>query len=214
MAPDCVGGLVERSKTLILYPSGGVGSTYRGLESHTFCHFRWEQMTPKKIQKYIPFVKPQMEFHSRQAKRFESDPRRHKLHSGTSATFSDLLDFLSGIEERTPEESHTGNNLVLGWSELQGLSEELMSEPSITESDKLDYSIVELVAQQGGMASLDRIIVEIFQLTGEILKRQNLNARLYRMAQKGMLFSVPGKKGVYSCHEVQGVDAPMNELNS
>jgi hypothetical protein len=34
------------------------------------------------------------------------------------------------------------------------------------------------------------------------MKRSTLTSRAYRMVQKGNLFSVPTKKGVYSTHEL------------
>ena len=73
-----------------------------------------------------------------------------------------------------------------------------MAELSISESDKLDYSLVSLIKSCGGVATLDRILVSVYKLTEEIMKRATLNSRLYRMVQKGLIYSVPGKKGVYS----------------
>lgn len=156
----------------------------------------------RELEDFVPFVKSQMEFHQRQADRFRSDKRRHELHTGTGEKFSQLLEFLESSANTASSKSISGNGTTLGWSELQGLPEELVKELSITESDKLDYSIAEIISQQGGVASLDRILVEIYRLSGEILKRQNLNARLYRMVQKGLIYSVPGKKGVYSSEEI------------
>lgn len=156
----------------------------------------------RELKDFVPFVKSQMEFHQRQADRYRSDKRRHELHSGTAEKFSQLIDLIESGGGCSPARTASGSGTTLGWSELQSLPEELVKELSITESDKLDYSIAEIIAQQGGVASLDRILVELYRLSGEILKRQNLNARIYRMVQKGMIYSVPGKKGVYSSEEI------------
>ena len=68
----------------------------------------------------------------------------------------------------------------------------------ISESDKAEFTIVSLIDESGGVASLDQILVALYRKTGEISKRLGLNSRLYRMVQKGLIHSVPGKKGVYS----------------
>lgn len=159
-----------------------------------------------KLDNFLAFVKSQNEFHSRQAIRLQHDKRRHELHAGTAATFAELYEYLKGSASEKPL-ALKNNTLSLGWSELEDLPPELVAELSITDSDKLDYSIAELIEKSGGVATLDRILVDIYKLTGEILKRQNLNARLYRMIQKGMVFSVPTKKGVYSSTLISVEDA-------
>ena len=161
------------------------------------------------LEKFLAFVKSQDEFHTRQSIRFKHDLRRFDLHSGTAKTFNELHEFLSNIEEHTALISSMTkkNPLSLGWNELEDLPPELMAELSITDSDKLDYSIAELIEKSGGVASLDRILVDIYKLTGEILKRTTLNARLYRMMQKGLVYSVPTKKGVYSSTPITEEDA-------
>ena len=161
-----------------------------------------------KIEDFLPFVKSQGEFHERQALRFSTDKKRSELHNGTANSFIALHDLLSQINNLAPQKTLSDNALSLSWSELNELPKELVAELSITESDKLDFSIMELIEKCGGMASLDRILVEIYKLTGEILKRANLNARLYRMSQKGMIYSVQGKKGVYSTGPVEENQEP------
>ncbi|MGD8327688.1 MAG: hypothetical protein PVF65_12305, partial [Sphingomonadales bacterium] len=86
--------------------------------------------------------------------------------------------------------------------EVEGLPEELLTELSLSESDKIDYTILSLVSELGGVATLDRLLVSLYQETKEIFKRATLNARIYRLIQKGLLHSVPGKKGVYSEREL------------
>lgn len=159
------------------------------------------------MDKFLAFVKSQSEFHDRQAYRLRNDDRRHKLHKGTSETFDELLVLLQSIVDENSAKSPENRRLALEWSELQNLPPELVAELSITDSDKLDFSIAELIEKSGGVATLDRILVDIYKLTGEILKRSNLNARLYRMVQKEMIYSVPGKKGVYSSSPISEEEA-------
>jgi hypothetical protein len=64
-----------------------------------------------------------------------------------------------------------------------------------------------MIAQDGGVLSLDKIMVELYRRTREIPKRTTITSRLYRMAQKGMIYNVPGKKGIYSTYEMTEQDA-------
>ena len=74
----------------------------------------------------------------------------------------------------------------------------MLNELSISEGDKAEFAILGLIEEAGGIISLDRLIVGLWKKTGELHKRQSLISRLYRMGQKDMVFSVPGKKGVYA----------------
>jgi len=97
--------------------------------------------------------------------------------------------------------------LGLSWEEIHGLPQELLEELSISESDKTEFNISSLITELGGVASLDRLLVALFRQTGEITKRAALNQRLYRMVQKELIHSVPGKKGVYSIRPISEEDA-------
>ena len=59
----------------------------------------------------------------------------------------------------------------------------------------------------GGIASLDQILVGLYRNSGELWKRNTLTSKLYRMAQKGVVFQVPEKKGVYSTRRISEEDA-------
>lgn len=154
------------------------------------------------IDKHIGFVNNQAAFHERQVERFSTDLRRTDLHKSTADKFNELAAFLEAqrkkIEADEPLSANGVERLSLSWEEIDGLPEELLSELSISESDKFDFHIVAAVGDSGGVASLDRLLVSLFKSTGEIMKREKLNSRIYRLIQKEMLFSVPGKKGVYS----------------
>lgn len=161
----------------------------------------------QEVEKFLPFVKSQHDFHERKSGKFPSGDRRNRLHEGTANNFDELYQFLVSLREKRVSSARATKGLHLSWNELEDLPEELLEELSLTEADKLEYSIAELIENCGGVVSLDRLLVEIFKLTGKVLKRQNLNARLYRMAQKEMIFNVPSKKGVYSSQPLTEEDA-------
>ncbi len=168
----------------------------------------------EKLASHMEFVKSQIEFQQRQAARFASEPRRSRLHLDSVERFKSLLADLEHLMNRINENpellsvhSDVAPRLGLSWEEIHGLPQELLEELSISESDKTEFNISALITELGGVASLDRLLVALFRQSGEITKRAALNQRLYRMVQKELIYSVPGKKGVYSIHPIAEEDA-------
>jgi hypothetical protein len=82
--------------------------------------------------------------------------------------------------------------------DLSNLPDELKSQLQATKVGELDASIMDVLETQlDGVGNVDEILVGIYRKTGEIHKRQYISNKLYRMAQAGMIVSVPKKKGVY-----------------
>ncbi len=161
------------------------------------------------IDEHIAFVKSQQEFHNRQAFRFRDNIRRKELHTNTAEKFKLLAEYIAKLEETIAAKSSLPKDqyrLTLTQDEVKDLPDELMSELSVSDADKADFNIIELIDNAGGVATLDRILVALYRQNGQITKRANLNARLYRMGQKALIFSVPGKKGVYSTRPLSDED--------
>ncbi|MBV2186519.1 MAG: hypothetical protein KUL88_18510 [Rhizobium sp.] len=157
------------------------------------------------LNKFVDFVKAQAEFHARMAKKHSAEPRRHDLHSNTSSSFEELHDFLASLASQQNKKATA--KLSLGWDEIADLPEELVAELSISDADRTEFVVLQAIEDVGGIASLDRILVEYYKLTGEVMKRAQMNNRIYRMIQKGMLHAVPGKKGIYSIEPVAEEEA-------
>ena len=161
----------------------------------------------KNIDDQIEFVKGQSAFHERQVDRFSDDAKRSSLHAITAEKFRTLAADLEKMKRRFSS-AHLDSSevaaakLSLSWKEIEDLPDELMAELSISESDKADFTIVGLIDENGGLASIDQILIALYRKTGEISKRLALNSRLYRMVQKRLIFSVSGKKGVYSTQPI------------
>lgn len=165
------------------------------------------------LEESLAFVKSQAEFHDRMAERYGDDLRRSEQHQGTAQKFRQVCYAVEKFSEnRALDELSGAEKLHLSWEELEGLPDELLAELSISDSDQIDFSILGLIKEAGGIASLDRIILSLYRQTGDIVKRQNLNARLYRMVQKEQIYSVPGKKGVYATIKI--VDSEIEEKKS
>ncbi|HTZ78940.1 MAG TPA: hypothetical protein VMC10_13575 [Stellaceae bacterium] len=159
------------------------------------------------LLKHLPFVKEQIAFQQRMLEKFEGDTYRQKLHQTSKEHFEALAQDLAvanaelDAAPQSPTESQwVPPRLILTLSpkEIEGLPEELIKELSISEGDKTEFAILSVMEAARGIISLDRLLIELYKKTGEIHKRQALVSKLYRMGQKSQVFSVPGKKGVYS----------------
>ncbi len=157
------------------------------------------------LQKHLSFVKEQYEFHIRMAERFLDTPRRRTLHLVTAQGFHDLADALIETEKELEElsqrpkiNSSSPIALSITKQDLEGLPEQLIKELSISDSDWIEFMLYELAEDNGGMISLDQLLIGLYKKTDEVHKRATITSRLYRMGQKGMIFGVAGKKGVYS----------------
>lgn len=177
------------------------------------------------LAKYLPFVEGQSDFHLRKAEDSRETPGISKKHRSSSEKFKMLSADLA-LADRKLDEAEIAlkpvkllRSINLLPDELDGLPDALVSE-LISDSDRIEREIYKILEECGGIASLDRIILTLYRRTGDVHKRAATTSRLYRMAQKGFAFPVPGKKGVYSIKQLSEAEteklfaseqAPMNE---
>lgn len=162
------------------------------------------------IEKFLPFVKEQIEVQTKLAQKFEAQEWRNTLHTASKTKFQELYNSIQETaayvqkikEEGTKKVEIKSDQLNLSFDEIEGLPEELVNELSISEADKVEFTIQQLIDENGGVISLDRLLVALYKKTGDIYKRNAITSKLYRMSGKGMVFSVPNKKGVYSTSPV------------
>lgn len=81
---------------------------------------------------------------------------------------------------------------------LDELPEELRAELVVGKTDELEEALITGLKNLDDMANLDELLVMAYKLTGKVYKRQFISNKMYRMAQAGLVESVPKKKGVYS----------------
>lgn len=153
------------------------------------------------LNKHVAFVKDQVKFHRERSEAFSKNNFRKQKHNETAEKFQSLLDYLESLE--TNSQIKGDYSLVLTPDDLEGLPQELLNELSISDADRAEFKIMEYIREHGGMMSLDQIMVAHYQATGEIVKRSAMTNRLYRMANKGLIDSVPNKKGVYALKNAQ-----------
>lgn len=170
----------------------------------------------KTLQERIDFVKTQIQFHDKKAayfergiERFPANKKRMEAHREMASKFTDLWAFLTAVLLDGTAAPHRPAQLRLALTpdEIEGLPQELLDELSISEADKADFAVLSVVDDAGGVLSLDKILIGLYRKTGEVNKRTQVNSRIYRMIQKGSMFPVPGKKGVYSTRELSDEEA-------
>lgn len=177
-----------------------------------------------RLDQFVAFVNAQVAFHEKKAKQIKgdpkADPKRPNFHTLQASKMADLARALTEgqaeldkyatlLQERAdakPKAPFQGS-LALLPSDLEGLPPELINELSLSELDRLAFAVISVIDNEGGVASLDRILIGLWRSTKEIHKKNVLQPKLYRMMQKKMIFPVPGKKGVYSTSPT-GADLP------
>ena len=144
------------------------------------------------------FVNEQIDFHERllAQSRENGDERRALRHQSVLIRYRQILSVFEEVGERQSKDAP--HRLALTWEEVHDLPPDLMKELSVSEGDRLEFDMLRILEDHGGVASLDRFLVELYRRNNEIYQRTWLNNKLYRMMQKEMIHSVPGKKGVYS----------------
>lgn len=175
----------------------------------------------EKIDKGITYLLEQEKVQKKLAEKFGKQEYRKNLHTRSAEKFTQIAEdiklalyYIEELEKSLEDLSKncikkkpkTGIQLSLRFEEVTDLPEEVLKELSLSDSDKTDYQIRSLMEQLGGIASLDRLIVGIYRETGEVIKRSTITSKLYRMVQRGIVYGVPGKKGVYSLEELSPED--------
>lgn len=99
--------------------------------------------------------------------------------------------------------------------DLSDLPAELVDELSLTKVDELEHQIVTVINACDGVANIDQILVGLYRKFKVTQKRRFLQNKLYRMMKSDVIFSVPGKKGLYSTEEQElEDDQPSTSLGT
>lgn len=166
------------------------------------------------IDESIEYVNQQLAFYQSRI----DDPKTRNVkffehHSESTQSIKAHLEHLkqvsSAIDHEVSVSSISKNDYVsITPNDIQGLPQELINELGLTESDHNEFEIVNLIKQHGGVMSLDHILIALYKKTGVIHKRKILTAKLYRMVNKGLVFT--DKRGVYSLCAEENSDSDKN----
>jgi len=97
------------------------------------------------------------------------------------------------------------------YGDLSDLPIELISQLSGIKTDPLEDQIHAVVKAAGDEIELDRLLIELYRRFGDVHQRRFLNNKCYRMAQKGLIHLIRGRKGVYSIHPQADTALPTND---
>ena len=162
------------------------------------------------LAKHVAYVNSQSDYHLKKADEVKATPGYAKKHRSSSAKFKQLAADLAAADRRLDEAEaflkpvRLMRSINLMPDELENLPEELLKE--LSDSDRAEREIFKIIDECGGIASLDRILLALYQRTSEVHKRSATTSRLYRMSLKGYAFPVPGKKGVYALKQLSEAD--------
>lgn len=84
------------------------------------------------------------------------------------------------------------------YGDISDLPPEVVAELNLTRVDELEQQLRDIVAAGDGReVGLDPIIIELWRRHKVTHARRFIMNKLYRMAQKGLIEAVEGRKGVY-----------------
>ncbi len=168
------------------------------------------------IDESIEYVNQQLAFYQSKV----GDPKTRNIkffehHSEATQSIKAHLEHLKQVSSTADNEASSINKndyVSITPNDIQGLPQELINELGLTESDHNEFEIVNLIKQHGGVMSLDHVLIALYKKTGAIHKRKILTAKLYRMVNKGLVFT--DKRGVYSLCPEENSDKDSKIANS
>jgi len=115
-----------------------------------------------------------------------------------------VIEYIGGLEVLT-------SALPPELGNINDLPQELRDELLVGKTDEIEDQIVTVINAYGGEASLDQILVGLFRKFQVVQKRKFLMNKLYRMP---MIWSVEGRKGIYTTQEAMAVRIEENESDA
>jgi hypothetical protein len=84
------------------------------------------------------------------------------------------------------------------FGDLSDLPPEVLGQLNLTKIDELEGQMRDIIAAaDGSEVGIDQIIIELYRRHKVIQERRFILNKLYRMAQKGIVHGVEGRKGLY-----------------
>lgn len=111
----------------------------------------------------------------------------------------------SAIEELTALRAWA-RPVPAAYGDVSDLPPELLAQLSGVKTDELEDQIYAIAKAAGDSIDLDKMLIELYRRSGEVHQRKFLMNKCYRMIQKGLIFAVPARKGVYTIHSIASPD--------
>jgi hypothetical protein len=97
------------------------------------------------------------------------------------------------------------------YGDLSDLPPDLISQLSGIKTDELEDQVFAIVKAAGDQIELDRLLIELYRRFKTVHQRRFLMNKCYRMAQKGLIHLVAGKKGTYTAKPQSELDDPRDD---
>jgi hypothetical protein len=121
----------------------------------------------------------------------DEKPDVAKRHAGTAEALERLISEVEDARYRL-------RPLSSEYGDISDLPPEVVAELNLTRVDELEQQLRDIVASGNGKeVALDPIIIELWRRHKVTQPRRFIMNKLYRMAQKGLIDGVEGRKGVY-----------------
>jgi hypothetical protein len=108
---------------------------------------------------------------------------------------------LDGVAEELARLQRISQPIPASYGDLSDLPPELLKELSGIKADDMEQQLFTIIKSGDGQVDLDSILIELYRRFKVVETRKYLQNKLWRMAQKGMIWTVAGRKGVYSAAE-------------
>jgi hypothetical protein len=159
----------------------------------------------------IEFVKSQIDHHRKSITFHEKRQDQPKVnrHRGILRRFEDLLPKLEHLIGLPISPSSDLKEVKIGSriGNIDDLPEAIRAQLVSFQMDELEAQILDLLNDKlDRVATIDEILVGLWRSHAVEHQREQLANKIYRMTRKEQLFSVSGKKGVYSTLPVEEAD--------
>lgn len=115
-------------------------------------------------------------------------------HTRTATALEETIAELERLERITQP-------IPASYGDLSDLPPELLKELSGIRADDREQQLYTIIKSGEDEVELDAILIELWRRFKVAETRKFLQNKLWRMAQKGLIWTVPGKKGVYTASE-------------
>lgn len=112
-------------------------------------------------------------------------------------TYDTRIAFFKATVEELEHLRRVTKPVPASYGDLSDLPAELVKELTGIKVDDLEQQLFTII-KSGAEVDLDAILIELYRRFEVIQTRKFLQNKLWRMCQKEIVYSVPGRKGVYS----------------
>jgi len=165
------------------------------------------------IAQHLPLIKEQISFHKYQSGKL-ANPMKKQRQAELGEKFAALASEIEAISEQSLEPLSTlSDSPTVTAKDLVGLPKEVVDNLNLTESDLFEFEIVRIIDRLGGSSNINKLIIALYRETGENHPRGPLATKIYRMVQKGMLYSSMEGKGIYTTDVSKSKETDVDEAH-